>query len=1274
MTRLWNFLLDARVLTVLGLAALAAFLFLGAELLQLALVWAAIALGGVLLGWALWRAAGLWRARRKGQALEQALDQQAARVAANDATQGEVQALRERMRQAIRTIKGSRLGQISSSAALYELPWYMVIGNPAAGKSTAIIRSGLTFPLAEKGQPAGSEHIIQGIGGTRNCDWFFTSEGILLDTAGRYAIHQEDRGEWLGFLDLLRKHRPKAPINGILIAASAAELARGRPEQAIALAKSLRQRVQELTERLEVFAPVYLVFTKADLIAGFADFFEDHDRHERERVWGATLPCEQADGAALLAQFDQRFDELCDGLKELSVARLSVGRGQAVPPGVLAFPLEFAALRPALRAFVATLFEDNPYQFRPVFRGFYFTSAVQQGESSSLASLRIAQRFGLHGPDTAHTTGLVVSDTGFFLRDLFSKVVFADRALVRQYASRRKQQWRLGAFAAGVLLLAGCLGGWSWSYLGNRQLVAHVRADLDKAVRLQAERGDLASRLEALELLQDRLTTLQRRRASPPWGLSLGLYQGDAVEQRLREEYFEGIRQVMLQPVAQAIEAYLAEVNAHPDRLRPMARPPESGAAAANRPAAGVRFVDASPEDSADAYNALKTYLMLADRQRLDPTHLNDQITRFWRGWLDDHRGTLPREQMIRSAESLISFVTTQVADPAFPQLSSQLALVDQTRENLREVSRGLKGVERVYADIKARAATRFAPVTVASLLGESDQGSMTGSHAVPGPFTRQAWEGYIDPAFKDAAHHELQSVDWVLKTRASEDLTLEGSPEQIRKALTERYKSEYVREWQLFLQGVNVAGFADFGQAVERLNRLGDPQQSPIRVVMQTLYDQTSWDNPGLLNERLASTQQGLVEWFKQVVLRQAPTAVNLEVKVGMPTAQVPLGPIGREFAPLARMMTARDGNPAPFTEYLQHLAKVRTRFHQMRQQGDPGPGARQLLAQTLDEGASELGETLRFVDERLLVGLTDGARAALRPLLVRPLVQALAAAVPPAETELNRLWTAQVLEPFQRTLAPKFPFDTQSRVEAGPAEIAKVFGPDGAVARFASEALGPLVVRRGDALEARRWAEVGVHLRPELGQGFGTWIGPLEGPAAAGATAGGATGAAAQPAADQTVFQVQPQGAPGLSEYTLVIDGQTLRYRNTASDWVQMVWPNAGGVAGARLSALTLDGRSIDLVNEPGAFGLTRLFETAQRRRLPDGSHELSWSKDPLRVTLRLKVLRQPGEALSPQAQVAAAPPAVGGVRLRGVRLPGAVVGEDHSTGAPTAASAPR
>jgi hypothetical protein len=45
------------------------------------------------------------------------------------------------------------------------------------------------------------------------------------------------------------------------------------PRPGIQLARSLRKRVQDLIERLEVYAPVYVVLTKADLIAGFGDFF-----------------------------------------------------------------------------------------------------------------------------------------------------------------------------------------------------------------------------------------------------------------------------------------------------------------------------------------------------------------------------------------------------------------------------------------------------------------------------------------------------------------------------------------------------------------------------------------------------------------------------------------------------------------------------------------------------------------------------------------------------------------------------------------------------------------------------------------------------------------------------------------------------------------------------------------------------------------------------------------------------------------------------------------
>ncbi len=212
MSRLRSFLFDSRTLSFIGIAALAAFFFLGASTLQLALTWAAIATAILVV---VWLCVWLWRrrrARRAADGLGPMLDDQAqvAVRVADEGTRAEIETLRTRMQDAVKTIKTSKLGHVSGRAALYELPWYIVIGNPAAGKSTAVVNSGLTFPFAD-----GSSNIIHGIGGTRTCDWFFTTEGILLDTAGRYAVHDEDRSEWLGFLRLLKKHRPQAPINGM---------------------------------------------------------------------------------------------------------------------------------------------------------------------------------------------------------------------------------------------------------------------------------------------------------------------------------------------------------------------------------------------------------------------------------------------------------------------------------------------------------------------------------------------------------------------------------------------------------------------------------------------------------------------------------------------------------------------------------------------------------------------------------------------------------------------------------------------------------------------------------------------------------------------------------------------------------------------------------------------------------------------------------------------------------------------------------------------------
>ncbi len=103
----------------------------------------------------------------------------------SDLSAQELDQMRTRLQEAmtqLRKVVGGRRGYV------YQLPWYIMIGPPGSGKTTALLNSGLKFPLADT---LGQEP-LRGVGGTRNCDWWFTEDAILLDTAGRYTTQDSD--------------------------------------------------------------------------------------------------------------------------------------------------------------------------------------------------------------------------------------------------------------------------------------------------------------------------------------------------------------------------------------------------------------------------------------------------------------------------------------------------------------------------------------------------------------------------------------------------------------------------------------------------------------------------------------------------------------------------------------------------------------------------------------------------------------------------------------------------------------------------------------------------------------------------------------------------------------------------------------------------------------------------------------------------------------------------------------------------------------------------
>lgn len=239
------------VVPVLGLLALSLIIWFLGPLLRLGNYeplasatsrWVLIVL--LFLVWIGFRVLRIVQARRNAAKVMQSLAEVSAPDAASVATAEELATLKQRMDEALALLKRAKLGG-SERRNLYELPWYVIIGPPGSGKTTALMNSGLDFPLAAQ-MGAGA---IRGVGGTRNCDWWFTDEAVLLDTAGRYTTQdshaQVDKAAWLGFLDLLKTQRKRRPIDGAFIAISLSDLLLGSDAERAAHAQAIRARIQE---------------------------------------------------------------------------------------------------------------------------------------------------------------------------------------------------------------------------------------------------------------------------------------------------------------------------------------------------------------------------------------------------------------------------------------------------------------------------------------------------------------------------------------------------------------------------------------------------------------------------------------------------------------------------------------------------------------------------------------------------------------------------------------------------------------------------------------------------------------------------------------------------------------------------------------------------------------------------------------------------------------------------------------------------------------------
>ena len=389
----------------------------------------------------------------------------------------------------------------------YELPFYLLVGEPQSGKSVLLHNSDLHFPFGQ--------NRLSGVGGTRGCDWWFTEEAVVLDLAGRLFTHEggaADRVEFEAFLELLSEFRPLCPANGVILVIPCDSLLTDDADQCALKATKIQNALLTLTTKLQAQLPIYLVLTKADQIFGFAESVHRLDVERRHEMFGWSRSAEKIDSPFDIKEVVDGFEEMVGRARLLRAHMMAGARVPEALPEVdrlVAFPHEFEGLRGNLETYLKRIFTASNITDRVFFRGVYLTSGLQSGVPIAKVCTEL---FGATGEaDLRNLEALFSKPRAYFIKDLIRSRVFGERGLVRPTQGRVQQTRRasvLGYGFAGVVVLSAIVLGAAHLLKDKNPERAQIYKDaLEQTEKCVAKAPDSAQDLlYPLHLLADAAT------------------------------------------------------------------------------------------------------------------------------------------------------------------------------------------------------------------------------------------------------------------------------------------------------------------------------------------------------------------------------------------------------------------------------------------------------------------------------------------------------------------------------------------------------------------------------------------------------------------------------------------------------------------------------------------------------------------------------------------------------------------------------------------------
>jgi type VI secretion system protein ImpL len=913
------------------------------------------------------------------------------------------QEIQNAFRTAIQAIPKIQINWFNLSPKI--LPWYVTLGVDDAGKTSALLNSGLPFPIELNDPKANTDYAT----------WRYSQVATFLDVRGSLITHNRETDNltgrvWNELLRLIQQYRYRKSFNGIILSIDVSSLLSQSEEILAVQTYHLSRALQDLEKVMGFKCPLYVQFTKTDILNGFKEFSDLLSIEEQQQGLGFSLP----NDANPLQHVSAKFNALIDQLHTKALFALPHEKNVQKAATAALFPSELQGLKKRIERFFELLFEANQFRERAYLRGVFFTSAVFGPKAQQHLLQPYIHEFGLklRAPNY-----LINSKAGNVILGMYQRFILAEKNVYRfSVVARREFFIRNGLIlsAAGALFMS-LLYFWSVSYEQNQlkleQLNNHARHYL---LALRSAATNLTQRKAQLLLLDEMDRVFDP--AKDPSSLGWGLYQGNKITANLKDFYVPVLREQFVPVLMDDIKKTLRD------------------------PHTSLGMV----------YEFLRVYLMLGDKDRLQKDFVYGLLSNYWADVY--HEEPELRNLLTNSLQGYLKY--------SVGSIKLEPNVISAARERLKDLSPS----EQVYAQLLALGSGNTYSL-IASFAQEFNQ-IFDAQHAIttiPILFTYQGYHEIflkqLNPLMESINHN-----DWVLGVQRNKVLTPEQK-EAIKQRVQSLYMNQYISTWKHVLSTIKIAPSSNLSQVQDKLTLLSQSNsivESLLRVVnTNTILLKGDKELPPGATKSAITTKKVLAAASKgksgAKSLASPKDAVKNIEKASSVAKSLNLGggggrtPVGTAFYDL-NQLTLSDGDDgaSPFTSIHAELVALDQLISSITASSEAGKAAFTLAAQHAQGGGEDaIGTMVKLANqlpEPVKSWFMDLAQGSWRMILGSGF------------GFINQQWASSVYPQYE-SLILAYPFNKNTPTEVDPDQLAAFLNKDGTLDKFITTYLAPFV-----------------------------------------------------------------------------------------------------------------------------------------------------------------------------------------------------------------------